>query len=104
MEGFQGSTQNLIKINGDTMEVTKKGLTNVHMVFQKNKKNRTCYHTPFGNLMLGIEASGIEVREEEEEIAIQVEYELEVNYEHLADCTISMNIRSKDAKEARLLD
>lgn len=40
MEGEKENTSSLIKIQGDTLEVTKKGLNNVHMIFQKNK--RTC--------------------------------------------------------------
>ena len=54
MEGMEGTIQNLIKLDADGMEVTKRGLTNVHMVFEKDKKNVTCYETPFGNLMVGI--------------------------------------------------
>lgn len=102
-EGFQETTQNLIKISGDTMEVTKRGLTNVHMVFQEKKKNLSYYNTPFGNLMVGIEASNIEVKEEPDELEVRVDYTLDINYERLADCTIQMNIQSKGVKEARLL-
>ena len=39
MEGEKENTSSLIKIQGDTLEVTKKGLNNVHMIIQKNKKN-----------------------------------------------------------------
>ena len=33
MEGLEGKIQNLIKINVKSMEVTKRRLSNVHMVF-----------------------------------------------------------------------
>lgn len=105
-EGFSGSTSNLIKINGDTLEVTKRGLTNAHMIFQENKKNMTYYGTPFGNLLVGISATNVDVREDENKIQVEVNYALEVNYEHLADCTIHMNIqpRSTDGPELSLFD
>lgn len=104
MEGSQGSISNLIKIQENGMEVTKKGLTNVHMVFEQNKKNMTYYDTPFGNLLVGISATNIDVKTEADCIDVKVDYALEVNYEHLADCTINMNIKSKNNKSFRLMD
>ena len=59
------------------------------MVFEKDKKNMTYYHTPFGSLMMGIDAKEISVQETEQEIHAQVQYALDINYEHLADCTIT---------------
>ena len=99
MEGFEGTTKNIIKLQEDCVDITKKGITNVHMVFEKNKKNVTCYETPFGSLMLGINAKDIKITEEENDISVDVRYALELNYEHLADCTIKMEIQSKENGE-----
>ena len=57
MEGFEGSTKNIIKLTEDSLDVTKKGVTNVHMMFEKNRKNVTYYYTPNGN---DIHGKGIE--------------------------------------------
>ena len=35
---MDGKIQNLIKLDEHGMEVTKKGLTNVHMIFEKDNK------------------------------------------------------------------
>lgn len=102
LEGMDGTIQNLIKVDEDGMEVTKRGLTNVHMVFEKDKKNVTYYETPFGNLLVGIAATNIAVKNDEKNIDVTVNYALDVNYEHLADCTINMNIQSKDGGSFRL--
>ncbi|EET60080.1 hypothetical protein BRYFOR_07931 [Marvinbryantia formatexigens DSM 14469] len=102
MEGMEGTTRNLIKVGEDGMEVSKRGLTNVHMVFEKDKKNVTYYETPFGNLMVGIAATNIAVKNDEKNIDVTVNYALDVNYEHLADCTINMSIQSKDGGSFRL--
>ena len=102
MEGFEGSTKNIIKLTEDSLDVTKKGVTNVHMVFEENKKNITYYNTPFGNLFIGTDAERIQVEESEENINVNVAYALEANYEHLADCRIQMNIKSKDARDFKL--
>ena len=39
MEGQKESTRNMIKVRDNYMELTKKGAVNVHMIFEKNKKN-----------------------------------------------------------------
>ena len=95
VEGTEETIQNLIKVDGSSMEVTKRGVTNAHMVFERNKKNHTYYSTPFGNLLVGISAKDIVLKAAEDSLDIKVEYALEVNYEHLADCTIRMNVQSK---------
>ncbi|MGI6018220.1 MAG: DUF1934 domain-containing protein [Marvinbryantia sp.] len=102
VEGMDGTIQNLIKLDGDSMEVTRKGLTNTHMIFEKNKKNETYYNTPFGSLLVGISATNIDVKDCLEQINVTVQYALDINYEHMADCTINMNIRSKENGEFHL--
>ncbi len=102
MEGFEGVTKNIIKIREDCVDITKKGFTNVHMVFEKNKQNMTCYETPFGSLMVGINAKSIQLLEKENDISLDLEYSLEVNCEHLADCTIKMEIQSKEGGDFRI--
>ena len=78
-EGFDGVTKSVIKV-----------------------KNMSYYNTPFGNLLVGINATDVKVNETEDNIDIKVDYKLEVNYEHLAECSISMNIMSKDTKDFRI--
>lgn len=102
MEGFEGITKNRIKIGEDFMDISKKGVSNVHMSLKKNRKNLTSYQTPFGNLLIGIDARSLDIEEEEDAIDIKVEYDLEVNYEHLAECSLTMNVRSKEAGDFSL--
>ena len=96
MEGFEEKTKNIIKFKDSLVEVTKKGLMNVHMVFEENKKNMTSYVTPFGNILIGIDTADVKIAEEENTICVNVEYTLEANYEHLADCKIEMSIRPRE--------
>ena len=97
MEGFTDTTKNVIKFRDSQLEVTKKGLVNVHMVFEENRKNMTSYATPFGNILIGIDTDEVEIREEEDRIQVNVAYTLEANYEHMADCKIEMPIRPREA-------
>lgn len=102
MEGFSEPTKNIIKLGEDMLDITKKGTTNVHMMFEKNRKNVTYYYTPYGSILIGIDAKKVEVQEDEHKIDVKVDYALEVNYEHMADCSITMNIVSKDGGEFRI--
>jgi hypothetical protein len=52
--------------------------------------------------MIGIAATNVNLNEEEENIDVKVDYALEINYEHLADCKIAINIKSKNAKDYSL--
>lgn len=97
-EGFEETSKNLIKFKENSLDLTKKGLVNVHMVFEENKKSITNYSTPYGDIMIGIDARKINMREEEEQISVDVDYALEMNYEHMADCHISILLQArKDA-------
>lgn len=95
-EGFSESTKNIIKFKDHSLDLTKRGLVNVHMVFEENRKNMTNYSTPYGNILIGIDAKKVTCTERDEHIMVDVEYALEVNYEHLADCRIQMNIKAKE--------
>ena len=102
LEGFKEPVKNIIKITPTSMDITKKGTATTHMLFEKNRKNMSYYGTPFGNLLVGIDAKDIKVEETEHCIDVQIDYALEVNYEHLADCTIKMKIASKEKGEFSL--
>ena len=100
VEGISGVTKTQIRLTGkETLEVMKKGVSNMHMVFEKGKTNRCFYRTPLGELNLGICTGKIVVDDTEDNINIRAEYVLDVNYEPLADCTIKINIKSRGLEE-----
>ena len=47
-EGFDMMTHNMIKFTENALEVRKRGLIDVHMIFEEDKKNISFYHTPYG--------------------------------------------------------
>lgn len=99
-EGISGVTKTQIRLNGtETLEVMKKGLSNMHMVFEKGKRNQCFYRTPLGQLNLGICTGRIVVKEQEDNINIRAEYALDVNAEPLATCTIRINIKPMDSEK-----
>lgn len=102
VEGFAESTKNVLKFKDHVLDLTKKGPINVHMIFEEKKKNMTNYSTPYGDILIGIDTRSVEMTEEEERIVVDVDYALEVNYEHLADCKIKVDIRSKSGEGFQL--
>lgn len=98
VEGQDEVIKNVIKCQKDYMELTKKGPVNVHMVFEKNKKNMTYYYTPYGSLQMGIDAKNIQIDEAEEYIRLSVDYGLEINFEHIANCNITIKVSPKGAQ------
>lgn len=101
-EGFSEKTHNIIKLDKDMLDITKRGVSNVHMMFEKDRKNVTYYYTPYGSLLIGIDATKLAVQEEEDSLEVTVEYALEVNYEHMADCMIALKVQSKGTGEFRI--
>ena len=94
-EGFDKTTKNMIKLSDGFCSVSKKGLVNVNMLFEENKKNLTNYATPFGNIMIGIDTQSVKVTEEDDSLNVLVDYALEANYEHLAHCKLTIEVKNK---------
>ena len=100
MEGFTEPTHNMIKIRPGLMEVRKRGVVNVHMIFEKDKKNVAFYTTPLGTLEMDITATRVMMAETEQWLDIQAEYALGVNGNAVADCVMQIRVTPKGNKEA----
>ena len=93
-EGVDEVTRNVVRFDGDMLTISKRGFTNVEMIFEKNKRNMTNYVTPYGTLLVGIDTDRIDIKESDDVINIDIDYALDINYEHLANCKIKMEIKS----------
>ena len=95
-------TINYIKISSRGMEVRKKGQVNTHMVFEQGKKNMTYYSTPYGTIEMGIAATNLFLEEKDGGLNMQVDYALDMNQEHVADCCLAIQAQPKDCKKFTL--
>ena len=95
VEGMDGEIRNLIKLRSDGIEVTKKGLTSTHMIFEPGKRTSTWYETPLGSIALGITATEVSFRETEYELEASAVYALEIEDQHTADCMIRIRVFDK---------
>ena len=87
-------TKSTIIVKGNDVEVIRKGSTSSHMVFQEHRKNTTYYNMPFGSMLLGINATHVNVEEQEDKMNIDIKYGLEVNYNFVSDCNINIEVKS----------
>lgn len=92
VEGTSDIIKNRIKFKENEVQVAKKGAVNTTLTFTKNEKNMTNYATPFGNLVIGIDTQRIALDMSEKRMDIKVDYALDINYEFLADCKISIEV------------
>ncbi|MEG1992279.1 MAG: DUF1934 domain-containing protein [Acetivibrio sp.] len=88
----RGLSKNRLKIGSGQIELQKKGYSNTTLLFEKDKKNMTYYRTPYGELLVGIHTTDIKVEEHEEELLVTIAYSLDLNYEHVSNCTIIIKI------------
>ncbi len=91
-EGFAETTKSMLKLKDGVLEMTRKGLVNTSMVFEKDKETVSRYKTPFGEMLLGIRTKDLRVIEAEDAIRAQVEYALEAEGRHMAECRIEIQI------------
>lgn len=89
--------RNRITLKNDCVEVKKKGPVTTTMIFERGKKNTSLYNTPMGNMYAGLDVKDMKVTEREELLDILVDYGLELNYEHVADCRIRIKVMAKDS-------
>lgn len=102
MEGFTGSIRNTLKITPDKMDIRKHGVTEAHMVFEQNQKTLTRYMTPMGEMLIGLSTNKIELDEQEDSLKITVDYSLDINYDHVSDCNITVDVCSKNHAKLQL--
>lgn len=99
VEGFRDRIWNLLKFWEGGLEVTKKGLIRTNMVFVRGEKTISSYETPFGSMKIGFLTKEIELCETEDDIDLRVRYSLEVDSIFLADCSIRVRVKSRDAED-----
>jgi len=97
IEDDSSKCENLMKFRESYLEVSKKGSVNARLIFEKDKKTKSQYGTPFGILQIGISMTAVNLKEKEDSIEVTANYALEINDDFIADCSISLKAQSKAA-------
>lgn len=102
LEGVEGMIRNTVKITPEMLDIRKSGVINTHMVFQKDQKKMTRYATSMGDMMIGINTNQIQLQEQEDRLNVSVEYSLDINYEPMSVCNITLDVCSKGKAQLNL--
>lgn len=88
-------SHNRIKIEQDPLAVTmtKSGAIVSVMSFGENTKEKSSYETPYGSFTLMIDTKKISFENKEDLLKLQIQYELEMNYEHYSESDISIEAK-----------
>ncbi|OKZ70439.1 MAG: hypothetical protein BHV88_08545 [Clostridiales bacterium 41_12_two_minus] len=85
--------KNSIQITEEHVSVSKKGLINAQMNFEKENKLVSVYETPYGQMEMGVYTTGICLDERDDFLELKLEYLLEINNQHVSDSEILLQIR-----------
>ena len=102
MEGLDGAIRNTMKLTPEKLEIKKSGPVSASMVFEVDKKTQTQYATPMGELLVEMTTSRIGFEEEDDHLKVEVEYSLDINYDHVSDCRIVLDVTSKSCAKLEL--
>lgn len=97
IEGLGAPAQNMVKIQPDLVEVTKKGALASQMVFEPGKKHMANYRTPVGLVVLGLTTSKLQVAADEDRIRVEIDYSLEMNGQYVSECSMEIVAQAKGA-------
>jgi len=53
-------------------------------------------------MMIGISTNQISIDEKEDNLKVKVDYSLDINYEHISECNITVDIQSKSSAQVHL--
>ena len=82
----------LLKAGDEAVEMIRSGFTNAQMFFAVGEPHVTSYELPFGILNMTTNTTDITVDAKDEEINIDIRYELSMNDEHVSDNTMKIRV------------
>ncbi len=94
-EDGEEAVKELLTFEEGSVSLTRRGGSQLHMTFITGKKTLTSYGTPFGEIVIGVDTKTIHIEESEEEVKLVVNYMLDMNYEYLTDCELTVIVRPR---------
>lgn len=88
-------TKNIVKFNKNVFAMTKKGGNNSYLLFDKERKTSTLYHTPAGAVQIDVVTHDFSVTETEQELAVKINYTLDINYNFISECEVNFKVQAR---------
>jgi uncharacterized beta-barrel protein YwiB (DUF1934 family) len=90
--GMEGTTTTLKVVDG-VVTLMRFGSINSQMIFEKGQKHISYYDTAYGAFMIGVYASHVDIRVDDNGGEIKVDYALEIDNNKTGDNDFHMQIR-----------
>lgn len=91
LTGFRGSTTT-IKIDNDTVTMTRRGNVNSKMVFRNGEKRLCTYDTPYGIMPVAVEPRDLRYDMSDKGGNLKIEYILDINNSQFCVNRLNLNV------------
>ena len=91
ISGMEG-THTSIEIGSDYVSLQRGGSMNTDMLFMEGRKTHSMYHTPFGELLVGIYTSKLDIQPFDKCCTLYIEYDIEINDKPNGRNSIEINV------------
>ena len=86
--------RNQIQVKGKGVTISKRGAIVSDMYFEAGKNSEVAYQTPYGTIPMEIRCRNVNIKEEEQNFNIEVEYALYSGGEVVSECYTRIGIAS----------
>ena len=86
------SVRNILKFNGEFLEVSKLGITRTNMYYKPGHRHTDVYRTPFGEYDMCIDTEKYILVVSEKRLKVVTEYKLELGGAHVSRCKVEIYI------------
>ena len=83
----------IIKIDSDTVVMTRTGAANTQMIFENGKRHMSHYETPLGSFTIGVSTDKLDIAVDEEGGNVEIGYTLDINSSAQVQNNLRLNIR-----------
>ena len=94
---------NNIKISGHVVEIIRKGPVSTRLLFDEGRRYVTDYATPMGMMVMDTSTRRVTVREEENRILAEIDYDLTMNDTFISRSIVEIEAASRGITPFHLL-
>jgi uncharacterized beta-barrel protein YwiB (DUF1934 family) len=98
LSGMEGTTTTL-KIKNDKFSLIRMGSTSANMDFNKDRKSRTMYKTPYGAVEMKIKTNEIDIDVNENGGKVVVNYSMSLAGQIAQDTQLKVNIKTQEKQK-----
>jgi len=100
LTGMDG-TKTKMSVENGKVTVLRTGQYSSHMIFEKGQKHLCLYETPFGGVVVGINARTLDLKLDEHGGSLDIGYSLEIDNEIATNNRFTVNVRQAKEKSIK---